>query len=867
MRKYLENPSIRISLVYAAVSASWILLSDRLLEVMVRNPRTITTIQTYKGWLFVALSAWLLGVLLSRELQGRRSAEAVQAWLRSQLLGDDVRTIVFFLDSQGRIRLANEAAARTYGYKRSGLEGRDLRDVDPSADESQALRYLRQGTGGSFTYDALHRRRDGSTFPVSVTCSAGTMGNEPMALCIVQDISLRKREDAARTLLQEIDHRILHQHPLREILQYICEQLVEMGSYSLVLIGLQEPDGTLRVAAAAGDEVGRLQAVESSWTPEEGEPIGLAASFPLKAHQMTLGVLSVYAAGENPLRDESQSLGHLADHVALSILAARDQEQIRLQTAALEVAANAVLIADAAGSILWVNPAWCKMTGHAASEAIGRPYGDFMRSSSHGSHLELLWQRIAGGELWEGELERRRIDGSAYYTYQTLTPIRQPNGETTHVIYIGQDTTERRKYEEHLRFLAMNDPLTGLPNRRAFQEQLGRVVEQAEPVRTAALFLMDLDHFKLLNDVLSQTGGDEFLMEIARLLSNSLHTGEFLSRFGGDEFAILLDSVTPEEARARAERLLQAVGDFRFGRGGRSFAAGASFGVAMIDGTLSASAVLALADAALFAAKEQGKNQAVLYLSDRDKNPALAEENRWAAEIKEALREDRFVLFFQPVVRLDTGRADHFEALIRLRTPSGEILSPGAFLSAAERFRLMPAIDRWVLEQSLDRLRENPDLHIFVNLSGQSLGDEGLMTYVETLLRGNQSLAARLALEITESAAVRDLERVQRWMTQLRQFGCLFALDDFGIGFSSFGYLRALPADYVKIDGSFIRNLDTDLTNRSLVQAINTVAHALGKIVVAEWVENEAIVSVLQELGVEYGQGYRWGKPGPGPRL
>jgi EAL domain-containing protein (putative c-di-GMP-specific phosphodiesterase class I) len=237
----------------------------------------------------------------------------------------------------------------------------------------------------------------------------------------------------------------------------------------------------------------------------------------------------------------------------------------------------------------------------------------------------------------------------------------------------------------------------------------------------------------------------------------------------------------------------------------------------------------------------------------------------WATRVREALREDRLLLYIQPIVRLSDSVVQHYEVLLRLRDEAGQVVPPGAFLPSAERFGLMPAIDRQVVRQALALLREQPDLRLFVNLSGASLADELLLDEIEARVVAASLAPERLAFEITETVAMDSPTRARHWMRRLRQAGCHFALDDFGIGFSSFAYLQQLPADYVKIDGSFVRDLDSNATNRALVQAITAVAHALGKETIAEWVENESTATILRDLGVEHGQGYLWGRPEPAP--
>jgi EAL domain-containing protein (putative c-di-GMP-specific phosphodiesterase class I) len=285
--------------------------------------------------------------------------------------------------------------------------------------------------------------------------------------------------------------------------------------------------------------------------------------------------------------------------------------------------------------------------------------------------------------------------------------------------------------------------------------------------------------------------------------------------------------------------------------------------VVPVEARRSAGATLALADAALHMAKEEGRNRWVSCSEDLAGRRALDDLGRWAAKLRDAIRDDRLRLLAQRIVSLRSGETEHEEVLVRLVDESGGLVAPGAFLPAAERFGLMPSLDRWVVSRAVGILARSPGRRLFVNLSGTSLGDRGLLSEIEALVARSGLDAGALTFEITETAAIADVPGLQRWANRLKEIGCGFALDDFGTGFSSFAYLQALPVDLVKIDGSFVRDLDTNVTNQALVRAMVTVAHALGKTVVAEMVERGSVAEVLREYGAEYGQGWFWGRPEP----
>ncbi len=442
-----------------------------------------------------------------------------------------------------------------------------------------------------------------------------------------------------------------------------------------------------------------------------------------------------------------------------------------------------------------------------------------------------------------------------------LSPLRDSNGNVIGGMGVVEDITERKLQEERIHYLATHDSLTDLPNRRVLEENLKRVVDRSQMGHIGALLLIDLDNFKIVNDTLGHLGGDKLLITLAQRLRRTLRPDDLLARFGGDEFALLVEGVSIEEVKAIAERIYQRVTESYFHLNNHSIDLTICIGIALIDGSLNDQAVLALADSALYAAKNFGKSRIVLYQCEDDKQFKLAEIGQWASRIKDALQEKQFVPYFQPVIQLDSGKIKHFEALVRLRNRSGEIILPEEFISAAEYFGLMPQIDRWIVQSVLRILRTRSDLRVFINLSGQSLRDASLLEFIKACIQESRIAPGQLSFEIIETVAATDLVRIQHWMKQLKELGCLFALDDFGIGLSSFSYLRALAVDYIKIDGSFIHNLDTDPANRAIVRAITTVANALNKEVIAEWVENKATTETLRELGVKYGQGYIWGIP------
>jgi diguanylate cyclase (GGDEF)-like protein len=382
-------------------------------------------------------------------------------------------------------------------------------------------------------------------------------------------------------------------------------------------------------------------------------------------------------------------------------------------------------------------------------------------------------------------------------------------------------------------------------------------VAKAKRGKESSLLFIDIDNFKMVNDTKGHTAGDNLLIIVAKTIKENIRESDTLARLGGDEFGVLLEGTNVSGAKVAADNLRQRIegSEFYLNNYG-CFNLSISIGVVMIDGTINSQSLLTLADTALYTAKEKGRNRVLLLDPNEEITSKFAAINQLIAQVKNAIKEDNFVLHFQPVVRVDNGQIIHYEALLRLKGEDGKLIYPNSFIPAAERFGLMQNIDHWVVRSSMNILRQHPGLSLFVNISGISLSEESLVEYIEEMLIRYDMEPSRIGFEITESTAVKDMLLAQRRIERLKKLGCQFAIDDFGIGFSSFSYLRMLPVDYLKIDGSFICNLDQNPSHRDLVKAMNTVAHSLGIKTIAEYVENENSLKILQELKIDCAQGY-----------
>lgn len=431
------------------------------------------------------------------------------------------------------------------------------------------------------------------------------------------------------------------------------------------------------------------------------------------------------------------------------------------------------------------------------------------------------------------------------------------------------ELTERGIIEARLHYLVVHDDLTGLYNRRHLEQALERAIHNAaEKQKTGALLYIDLDQFKVINDCEGHAAGDRLLIKVANTLRRHLRTTDVLARIGSDEFGLLIEHASEASALQVAEALRGSINGFRYDINGKTYHIGVSIGVAMISHreNITASGTLARADHACFTAKSRGRNMVHLYDHDDTEMLTLQNNAHWVPRIREALTKKRFVLAFQPVLRIADNTIQRFEALLRMIDDDGSLIQPGEFIVVAERMGLIHDIDHWVVGNAIDALAKLPpeqsDVCLNINLSGHSFQNSSLVPLVQEKLHSTGVAADRLTFEITETAAIANFTRMRAMVDDLRALGCQFALDDFGAGFNSYNCLKLLPVDYLKIDGTFIAGLTSDSVDQALVRSVVEIAHTLGKKTVAEFVADRKTLELLRSYGVDYAQGYFIGKPG-----
>jgi diguanylate cyclase (GGDEF)-like protein/PAS domain S-box-containing protein len=539
---------------------------------------------------------------------------------------------------------------------------------------------------------------------------------------------------------------------------------------------------------------------------------------------------------------------------------------------AFEAAPIGMALSDLEGRFIQVNDALCALTGYTREELEELSFTDLSHPSDVARDEEMM-QGLLSGEQHTYWMEKRYIDvvGQVVWVAVHATLVRAPDGSPQHFLGQIQDVSERVRYEAQLQHMADHDPLTGLLNRRSFERELNQHIHRIQRYGAeGAALVLDIDRFKHINDTLGHNVGDELIVKVAQTLRTRLRDSDVLARLGGDEFAVLMPRGGTAEAEAVAQSILGAVrAQSVLTAAGRRRPITTSIGIALFGESEKASAedVLVNADLAMYDAKEAGRDRAATYSSHERGASRMKARITWAERIREALAEDRFTLYAQPIVELSSGAVRQHELLLRMIDDGGEVIPPAAFIGIAERFDLMQEIDRWVVARAIrhmgEQRRGGRELTFEVNISGSSTGDPDLLTIIERELRSNDVDPAKLVLEVTETTAVANIPRAQDFAQRLAELGCRFALDDFGAGFGSFYYLKHLPFDILKIDGEFVRSCTTNQTDQLLIRAAVDIARGMGKETIAEYVGDDQTLALLRSLGVDYAQGFHIGRPAP----
>jgi len=823
------------------------------------------------------------GVLVSsaiRNVTERRESESARAHLAALVAQSDDAIISKSLDST--ILSWNAGAERLFGYSAAEMIGRPITTLFPAAkvdEETALMAELLAGREVSH-FETKRVRKDGTSVDVSVTISAirDDRGRLIALSTIARDITERLRLVEQTTLtraLQESENRLkqfIHRAPggiamFDTDMRYLAASRQWCQDYSLSpsgIIGRSHYEVFPEISQAWKDIHRRALAGETLHADED--PF-------VRANGSTQWIRWDVA----PWLTISGAVGGIVivseDVTARKLAEQQLAAQHALMHVTLESIGDAVITTDQSGKIQWLNPVASRLTGWGLSEARAKPVDEVFRIVDEETRYPVLCPTALA-------LDERRIvalpeqttliarDGTEHGIQDSAAPIRDPSGAVLGTVLVFHDVTEQRRLAQEVSHRASHDALTGLVNRFEFESRLRHAFASArQGSHVHALMYMDLDQFKVVNDACGHTAGDRLLREVAALFQGVIRAHDTLARLGGDEFGLLLEDCTAHQARRVAEQICDRLEDFRFVQDDRRFRIGASIGIVPLDNRWSTEAeVLQAADTACYAAKDAGRNRIHEWFDTDAIAKARHGEMQWVTRLETALDEQRFRLYAQRIERcLGESTRLHFEVLLRLTDVDGSIVTPSIFFPAAERFNMASRIDRWVIWAVLDWMASQ-DLErigtVAINLSGQSIGDRSFHRYVvEHVSRAPKP--DRLCFEITETAAITHMEDAKEFIKAMRGLGVRIALDDFGAGASSFGYLKMLPVDLLKIDGQFVRDILQHRLDHTAVCCFRDIAAACNLQTVAECVETEDVLAELRRIGIDFVQGYLLHRPEP----
>ncbi len=670
--------------------------------------------------------------------------------------------------------------------------------------------------------------------------------------------------DALTALPAELEHRVLEGHGADAVLQAACEALCATGM-AAAWAATVDSDGGLRRCAAAGDWTGGepgqdvvRQAAASGrtqWTP----PL---LSVPLPAGGEAVGVLVVRL---EHCGDQARRVELLAPRLGAAVRLADDQRRLRLLGAAIAAAANAVLVADGEGRVEWVNDAFCRLSGRSRGEIVGRPTPLLREGRHSASYYDSLWRALSAGQVWRGEVVERRRDGTPYTVEQTVTPMRGSDGEVAHLVIVHEDVTERRRAEERIRYLSSHDGLTALPNRNLFRDRLEEAAAAASDAGTGlAVFFLDLEHFSRINDAMGHDVGDRLLKSVVERIEAAATDAHTIARIGGDEFAVIEETAEGEDAAAElAVRMVEAV-TRPYVFDGHEIHVGASVGIVLHpqDGE-DADELIRNADVAMYRAIREAPNGYRFFSTEA--NAEVRARLGLERDLRRALGLRQFVLLYQPQLCARTGRIMALEALLRWEHPELGLVSPGCFIPIAEQTGQILPIGDWVLREACAQIRrwQNagvPVVPVAVNLSAAQLREPGFADKVSAVLAEERVDPALLELELTESMVMHG-EGAVGVLRDIEGAGVRLAIDDFGTGYSSLAYLKRFPVNKLKIDRSFVSEIEHGGQDAEIARAIISLGHSLGLKVVSEGVETEAQLEYLRAEGCDQIQGFLFARP------
>lgn len=812
-----------------------------------------------------------------------------------KILFSEIRDLAYVIDTQGNIRFVNKAFESLTGHKPEDFFGKSFTPLFDEENLEKAIDFNTRTLQGECLEFDLRFKDTGIVCEYKSRPLKNEKGNTIGTIGIARDVTERKRNQTIELLFHEMDQLALHGQSLGYILPYVCIRLIDVFAYPLVWIGMKDPDGTVSISAQAGSHTDYLKELKVHWDDPGKEPClisraissgktqigdfddptyqqcqkraylyGLQAfiAVPLCAQGKVLGSLNLYAQRPGVFDAETvRMLENLATRISVTALIALDQQQLRLQGAAMASVANAVFITDSNGNIDWVNEAFTKLSGYIPEEVCGKTPRVFKSGKHETAYDQKLWQEILVGNVWRGEVINRHKDGHLYTVNQTITPLRDTQGKISHFVAIHEDITAQKEAEAHIRHMAHYDALTNLPNRTLFIDRLQQELVRAyRSKRLVAVMFLDLDRFKIINDTMGHAFGDALLKALAERLKNCIRESDTVSRRGGDEFTFIVpDLAKPQDVAPLAQKIVETVSP-PFHIENHEIHVTCSIGIAFYSlDSSDAEDLIKKADIAMYHAKEQGRNNFKFYREEINANSL--ERMELGNSLQRALDNGELLMYYQPQVDMNTGKIIGMEALARWQHPDLGMISPSKFIPIAEEFGLISLVGEWVLFTACAQTKKwqnagFPLLRVTVNLSARQLEQKDFSKTVLNALGKTKLDPHYLELEITEGDILQNIEAVIAVFEELKALGIMFSIDDFGTKYSSLSYLRKFPFNTIKIDRSFLQNITKNPEDAAIISAIVTIAESLKLTIVAEGVENKDQVTLLHELRCDNIQGY-----------
>lgn len=910
---------LRIIRSYALFGALWVGASDVIVYLHGGETRQDFGLSFLKGMLFICVSALLLYAILRNSLHDTliERDSYRERLLDLSLYGND---IVLLLDHEGRILEANDRAVASYGYSAEELGRMTLADLvgEPEKLPGRWETLLREGSLRNETWD---RRADGTRFRVEFSARRFTVGEAVLVHTVIRDIS--ERHDAERQLrnlkdtyaaLFQTNQCIVHCTESNELFQETCEIAANCAHLEVAWIGtVDAASQVVTPVAKAGPAAEYVTGLQVSIDPASPFSKGVAgrallsggpvvmnnlwsgdgfqawsekltehriqswAAYPILQGGQPAGVLALYSHDQNFFTHELSALleemvtdlSLALDRIALRAREAELQAELDKLKKAVEQSQVTVVIADKTGAIQYVNPAFTATSGYSAEEALGKNPRILKSGEMPSQQYAEMWRLLSEGESWSGEFHNKRKDGSLYWEEAVISPVKDTHGEITHFIAVKQDVTARREAEAKARFLAFHDALTELPNRLIAKAELDKAMHEADLAHERAVLLfVDVDNLKRVNDSLGHNMGDRLLQALAQRLKGCMRDGDLLSRVGGDEFLVVLPRVknldTVESVAERIRGSMTAPLDVD----GLELTTTVSIGAAVYpDDGQSFDELCRQADLAMYHAKRQGRDAFRTYSRSMETN--AHEYVITVNGLRRALEREELVLHYQPQIHLESGEVRGVEALLRWQRPGFGLVPPGKFISIAEDSGLIFEMGNWVIRRVCEQAAAwrdagVPRMRLAFNLSALQLRRGGLEDVIAGALKVSRLEPEYLELELTESALVHDNVDVKAYLRKLKELGIGIALDDFGTGYSNFNYLRHFDLDRLKIDQSFVRNINPkNGSDIAIVRSIVQLARNFGLETVAEGVETEEALRVVRRAGCDHVQGYLFAKPMP----